>query len=233
MTSRRVYWTPVMEQLLREWYPHYATAVVAGALDLPQDTVYGKAARLGLKKTPQFLASEHSGRVQRGKQHPSMVANQFKQGHKSWNKGSNFVAGGRSAETRFKKGQKPHTTQPIGSLRINWGGSSRKYKVLERKVNDLPGANHVRWHPVSRLVWIDANGPVPKDHIVVFKPGMHTLVLEEITLDRLECITRAENARRNHPRSKSPELGRLVQLKGAITRQVNRIVREHEERSQA
>ncbi len=38
--------------------------------------------------------------------------------------------------------------------------------------------------------------------------------------------SRAEIARRNHPMNKSLELARLVQLKGAITRQVNRIARE-------
>lgn len=84
---------------------------------------------------------------------------------------------------------------------------------------------------MHRLVWEAANGPVPAGHIVVFKPGMRTVVLEEITLDRVELITRAENARRNHPRSRDPELGRLVQLKGAITRQVNRIAREAQEKA--
>jgi hypothetical protein len=93
-------------------------------------------------------------------------------------------------------------------------------------MNDLPGPNHVRWHPVHRLVWEAAHGPVPKGSICVFKPGRRTTVLEEITLDRIEIITRAQNAARNHPRARSPELARLVQLKGAITRQVNRITRE-------
>lgn len=65
--------------------------------------------------------------------------------------------------------------------------------------------------------------------MVVFKRGMKTSVLEEITLDKLDCISRAENARRNHPRNRDPELGRLIQLKGAITRQVNRINREHQQ----
>ncbi|WP_367846425.1 hypothetical protein [Rhodoferax sp. WC2427] len=118
---------------------------------------------------------------------------------------------------------RPHTWLPIGSYRINSCG------VLERKVNDLPGANHVRWHPVARLIWEEANGPVPKNHIVVFKPGRASTVLERITLDCVECISRGENIRRNHPRSKSPELAKLVQIKGAITRQVNRIQREADE----
>jgi hypothetical protein len=39
-------------------------------------------------------------------------------------------------------------------------------------------------------------------------------------------ITRAQHARRNHPNTRSPELGRLYQLKGQITRQVNRLQKE-------
>ena len=67
--------------------------------------------------------------------------------------------------------------------------------------------------------------------MVRFRSGMFTAVLEEITLDRLELVSRAEHARRNHPVSRDPEYARLVQLKGAITRQVNRIAREHKERN--
>ena len=113
---------------------------------------------------------------------------------------------------------------PIGSYRTVTEKTGRKH--LELKISDAKGSNDKRWKPVSRLVWEAKNGPVPAGHFVVFKPGMHTLVVEEITLDRVECITLAENARRNHPNSYNPELARLVQLKGAITRQVNRIQKE-------
>lgn len=68
---------------------------------------------------------------------------------------------------------------------------------------------------------------------MIFRPGMRTAALVEIILERIECITRAENSRRNHPANKSPELTRLVPLKGAITPQVNRIARETEERAAA
>jgi hypothetical protein len=101
---------------------------------------------------------------------------------------------------------------------------------LERKLTDDPAIVPARrWVAVHRIVWEAAHGPIPAGHIVCFKPGKKTAVLEEVTSDRLECITRAENARRNHPRNHSPELARLVQLKGAITRQVNRIAREAQE----
>jgi hypothetical protein len=52
-----------------------------------------------------------------------------------------------SRATQFKPGMRPHTWVPVGSYRIVEG------PVLERKVNDLPGLNAVRWKPVSRVVW--------------------------------------------------------------------------------
>lgn len=218
-----------MVRLLREWFPVHPTAVVAAALDVSYRAVAQKAAALDLRKSPEYLASAASGRIQRGRTDPRMIATQIKPGSVPWNKGMKGLCHEGCKPTQFKKGSRPHTWLPIGSVRVVPGGSAHTTWILEKKVNDLPGPNHVRWHPVHRLVWEVANGPVPAGHIVVFKPGMRTVVLEEITLDRIELITRAENARRNHPRSRDPELARLVQLKGAITRQVNRIAREAQE----
>ena len=113
---------------------------------------------------------------------------------------------------------------PVGSYRVVTNKTGAMH--LEQKTSEAKGANHMRWTPVSRLVWMAANGPVPAGSVVVFKPGMRTLVLEEITLDRVECITRKENAARNHPNRSNPEMAKLIQLKGAITRQVNRIQKE-------
>lgn len=192
-------WTEAELATLRQFYPDMSTQQVAVLLSLKAGSVYAKANSLGLRKSDAFLASDRSGRIQRGRTDPRMRA------------------------TQFKPGQKPHTWVPIGSYRISGDGA------LERKVGDVPGPNHLRWHPVSRLVWEAANGPVPKGHMVIFRPGKKTTVLAEITLDRLELISRAEHARRNHPNSRSPELAQLVQLKGAITRQVNRIRREAEQ----
>lgn len=213
-------WTAEEIDALRRLYPDHTADVVGKVIGRLPGSVHRKAADLGLEKSEAFLRSTRSGRIQRGRKDPRMVATQFKPGLTPWNKGTNYVAGGRSAETRFKKGSKPHTTLPIGSYRINKDGH------LQRKVSEASGNNSKRWRCVAELVWVEANGPVPPKHIVVFKPGMRTNILEQITLDRVECISMAENARRNHPRNKHPELARLVQLKGAITRQVNRINRE-------
>lgn len=222
-------WTPENLDALRRLYPDYTADMVARVIGCTTGAVHRKAANLGLSKSEAFKASDASGRIQRGKQHPAMVASQFKPGHQTWNKGTNYVAGGRSAETRFKPGRRPEEVRnylPIGSLRVCADG------YLERKVTDDRSiAPARRWVAEHRLVWEAAHGPIPAGHVVVFKPGQKTAVPELITADRLECITRKDLARRNHPRNKSPELARLVQLKGAITRQVNRIAREAKEKT--
>jgi hypothetical protein len=193
---------------------------------------YQAAAKHGLSKSAEYLASDAACRIKRGQQHPSMIASRFQPGLVPWNKGRDSSETGtghhpNSRRTQFAKGRKAEEARnyvPIGSLRICADG------YLERKVTDDPSIVPARrWVAVHRLVWESERGPIPSGHIVCFQQGKKTTVLEEVTADRLECITRAENARRNHPRNRSPELARLVQLKGAITRQVNRITREAQE----
>jgi hypothetical protein len=55
----------------------------------------------------------------------------------------------------FKKGQQPHNTLPIGSIRnIN-------------NYNEIKYANH-KWMALARYNWEQVHGPVPKD-MCVFK----------------------------------------------------------------
>lgn len=222
-TRRR--WTEADNAALRRLYPDLCTDDVARIMGRQINAVYRHAAVLGLKKTTAYLASEQAGRIQRGRQLPSMVAHQFKRGHTPWNDGKKGLDIGGKA-TRFAPGAKPPNTLPVGSYRINGGGH------LQRKIGDAPGSSSKCWRGVAELVWVAAHGPVPPKHLVVFKPGQFTNVLDLITLARIECISMAENARRNGPHTKHPELARLVQLKGAITRQVNRITREAQEAAQ-
>lgn len=225
-------WTPEALATLAQHYPHMRTKDLADALGRKEQGVAYKAWSLGIHKSPEYLGSLMSGRMQAGKPLPGSAATQFAPGGKPWNAGlKGWQAGGASVSTQFKAGQKPHTTMPVGSYRLCFHKQSG-FARLEQKTSEAEGANNKRWTPVARLVWEAAHGPVPKGSIVVFKPGQGTNVLEEITLDRLDCITRAQHASRNHPRSKDPEIGRLVQLKGAITRQVNRINRAHEAQQQ-
>jgi hypothetical protein len=218
-------WSPEELVLLTALYPDNATADIAKRLGCTPNRVYAKANALGLRKSAAYFTGDRAGRIQRGMKDPRMAASQFKSGTEPWNKGAHYMPGGRCAETQFKKGQLSGNAQnnwvPVGTYRVN------SYGILDRKITDL-GRGPRDWEAVARLVWKDANGPIPDKHIIVFKPGRKSTVLELITPDAVEAITRGENARRNHPKNKSPELARLYQLKGAITRQVNRINKEAE-----
>lgn len=218
-------WKPHEAEAVRRLYPNTKTSDLAAALGRSVGSVYRLADKLGIRKSEAFFASPASGRLDGVRGNGS----RFRNGQPSWNTGLvGWQAGGRSAETRFKKGRsadQAHNYQPIGTERINKDG------YLERKVTDDPNIVPVRrWVAVHRLVWEAANGPIPAGHAVTFRPGRRTTEAALITDDALELVSRAELARRNHPKNKSPELARLVQLKGAIARQVNRIAREAKEK---
>lgn len=227
MTRRK--WSAAEDECMRRFYPDLTGEDMASVLKRSLSSVFQRAKVLGLCKSANFLASDRSGRVQRGRQDPRLQGTQFRKGQAAWNKGTKGVVGvqERCRATQFKKGRpaaEARNYQPIGSLRLSKDG------YLERKVTDDQSiAPARRWVAVHRLVWEAAHGSIPKGHIVRFREGMKTATQELVTADRLECITRGEHAKRNHPRSRSPELARLVQLKGAITRQVNRISREAQE----
>jgi len=216
---------------MRRFYPDLTGADLAEILKRTTSSVFQRAKTLGLSKSAEFLASERSGRVQRGRDDPRMTATQFKKGQTSWTKGLRGVVGVQDGcrATQFKKGQMAgaaqHNYKPIGTLRINAEG------VLERKVTDDPNIYPARrWVSVARLVWEAANGPIPAGHLVRFKPGMATTDPDLVTLDRLECITRVENMRRNSVHTiYPPEVAHLVQLRGALNRQINKRAKALEE----
>jgi hypothetical protein len=211
----RARWTDTQVQQLRQLYPHQKTASLVDVIGRPERQIYQKAAALGLTKTAEYLASPDACRLRRGDN--TGASTRFKPGQVVWNKGmKGLQVGGRAAETQFVPGTMPHNTQPIGSYRITKDGS------LQRKISEDKGNNSKRWRGVHELVWVEANGPVPPKHIVVFKPGQRTAQLEEITIDRVECITLAENMKRNTRHNLPKELSDLMQLRGALNRQINK-----------
>jgi hypothetical protein len=220
--TKRQFWTAREERILRDLYPDCLAETVARELGRPVRAVYQKATALGLSKSEAFKASDASGRVKRGKQHPSMVASQFRPGLTPWNKGARGSTGTQEGcrATQFKPGRAASEAAnyaPIGSLRISKDG------YAERKVTDDPGIVPARrWVAVHRLVWEAARGPIPAGHAVVFRPGQKTAEADRITVEMLEMLTRAQLMQRNsYHTNYPPEVRQLVQLRGALTRQIN------------
>ena len=215
-------WPKKAVAALTKRYPHEPTRAIAADLGMTITAVYQKARTLGLKKTDDYLNGPLSCRLRR-EDNPGM-GTRFQPGQAPPNKGvKGWQAGGRSVQTQFQKGGQPHNTKPIGSLRIDAQG------MLQRKFRNAKGSNSKRWRGVHELVWVEANGPVPAKHIVVFKPGMRTIELDEITLDRVECITMAENMARNTVHNLPKPLAELVQLRGALLRKIHAAEKRQQE----
>ena len=219
----RKHWTESELALLRSDFAGRRTDDLARALGRSYSTVAQKAARLGLRKSAEYLASPAARRLDGVKG----SATRFTPGSTPWNKGRPGSTGMQEGcrATQFKpgcmSGAAQHNYVPLGTLRITKDG------YLERKMNDTHPTPARRWVAVHRLVWEAAYGKIPPGHLVVFRRGTKTTELPLVTADKLELVTRAENMRRNSVRSKyPPELARLVQLRGALTRQFNRKAKE-------
>jgi hypothetical protein len=225
MTKRRVhaeprrYWTPAEEAMVRGQYPHMKTEVIARMLERTTSTVYQRAQKLGLRKSDEFYALPASGRPC-GRQG---IGTRFVKGQIPANKGVKRGRGwapGRMAETQFKPGVRQGVAvklyKPIGTERISKDG------YLERKVNDdLPLQR--RWRAVHLIVWEAVHGPVnSRTHAVVFRNKDRT----DIRLENLELVTRKELLARNWHRRYPKQIRQLVQLRGAITRQINKRTRK-------
>jgi hypothetical protein len=212
-------WSEVDLRMLREHFPDSRTDDLALALGRGYSQVAQKAAALGLKKSAEYLASPAAHRLDGAKG----MGTRFEAGQPAWNKGLKGVVGVQEAcrATQFKKGRPASEARnyvPIGTERLTADG------YLERKVTDDPSiAPARRWIALHRIVWEAVNGPIPAGHVVVFRPGMKTAEASEVTIDRLECITRLALMRRNSVHTiYPPEVARVVQLRGAINRQINK-----------
>lgn len=195
--TRRKYkrrpWSPTDMATLKRSYPDMATAKLATLLKRPIYSVYNVAFSLGLKKSAAY---------------------RFKTGLVPWNKGTHFVAGGRSIETRFKKGRKPQTWLPVGSEVVDSDG------YRKRKVRDDARLGFTRrnWKFLHVLLWEEAYGPVPHGYAVIFINGLRA----DVRLDNLALVSRAELMRLNTIHNYPREIVQVMQLRGAIVRQINR-----------
>lgn len=213
MNLARSRFTPEISEIIELLYPDTVTQAIADFVGMPLERVHAYAHHQGWKKTPEFV--RETARARTGPDHP-MRRFQFPKGHVPANKGRRGISYPGMEGTQFKKGNRPQTWVPVGSFRICEG-------ALQKKLNDNPGPNRARWFPVHRLMWEAAHGPVPPGHIVRFKPGQATTALEEITLERLECVSYAQNMQRNSFRTNyPPELVKLIQTRGHMQRMINK-----------
>lgn len=169
-------WTMQETELLIEYYPHRSTKEVAFITGKSVPQCYAKAFALQLHKTPEYLATEASGRLQKGNQ-----ATQFYKGHQPWNKGLKGIQIG-GQETQFKKGSIPANHKEVGSERIDEDG----YTYIKI-------AEHTRWVLKHRHIYEQHHGKLEPHMIVIFRDKN----ISNFEIDNLEAITKMENMERN------------------------------------
>lgn len=205
-------WTPEDVRVVRDRYPHEPTSAIARDLGRPFYTVYRTAARLGLRKTAEYLASPAACRLRRGD--PVGAPYRFRKGHVPANKGLRRpgYAPGRMAQTQFKKGQRPHTWVPIGTEVVDRDGY-RKRKVSDNRKLE----SRFNWRYVHVLVWERAHRRrVPPGHAIAFRNGNKA----DLRLANLELVSRRAVMLRNSVHQLPKALADVIQLRGALVRRI-------------
>lgn len=209
-------WTNEEDRIIVEHYPHTSSAELCDLLNCNVHVLYKRVEKLGVKKAPGFMSSFISGRFQRGERRAPET--QFKPGQKPWSYGKKIGTRGRTGETQFKPGIVPHNYVPVGTEKTNRDG----YILV--KVRDT-GTQWERWAFKHRLTWEQAHGPIPEGHLLNFKDNNR----KNCALENLELVPRAEHSRRHGINQYPEELRRLMQLRGQITRQINKRSKSNEQ----
>lgn len=103
----------------------------------------------------------------------------FEKGDKPWNTGTKGVCKPNSGN--FKKGQQTWNLKPIGYERICSKDGYVFVKVAEPNVFKLK----------HRIVWEEANGPIPDNHVIAFNNQDKT----DCRLENLKLMSKAEMVR--------------------------------------
>ena len=216
MKMKRKIWRKNEDERLAKLYPTTNTAKLAQQFGVSVGSVCRKACALGVCKTHEFKA-EQSRKIWENLNHAGR-ATQFTVGLIPWNKGLPNPSIGRSVETQLKPGNKPHGWRPIGAVRQSKDG----YQQV--KIADT-GRTSRDYRFVHHLVWQLHGGTFPPGHALVFKDGNPA----NCPLENLEMVSRKELMHRNSVHRYGPEIQRLCQLKGALTRQINKHNRNAQE----
>ena len=187
-------------EIIRKLYPNTPNKVIATWMPHSATSISKKANTMGLKKSKEHI--RENGRAiaiaQWNKliEHNLQLKSNFKKGHVPWCKGQKLSSEHIAKLTGvFKKGQTPHNTLPIGSIRnIN-------------NYNEIKYANH-KWMAVARYNWEQVHGPVPGD-MCVFKIDGDKY---NDDISNLCLVSRKDLAKLNRNHAKVPQELREVQI---------------------
>lgn len=79
------------------------------------------------------------------------------------------------------------------------------------------GVARFNWTFCRVALWKEHSGPAPPGHMITFKNRDES----DIRIDNLACISKRDCMRHNSLRNYPKSIARLIQLRGALTRQIN------------
>jgi hypothetical protein len=199
-SNRARCWSATDIAWLKAHYADTSNPDLARQLGRTVPGILQQALKLCLRKSPEFAATQ---------------CQRFASGQTPWNRGKAYQAGGRSAETRFKpgvvSGRAAAHEQPVGAERWIDGH-------LWRKVS-MTGPMRQRWRPIHHLLWEAAGHSIPPGRVLAFRNRNPN----DLRLENLELVTRAEMMHRNSRHRLPDEVKELVNLRGALTRRLNNV----------
>jgi hypothetical protein len=199
MAGRR--WSKKEENVLRELFADKPTREIARQLGRSYGSTAQHAIKIGLAKSEAFKESVQSGMFVRGRNYGKEY--RFPKGFVPWNKGKKYNPGGRSVETRFKKGR-PVTYKDVYIHK----SKGRPYKWVY--------AGTGKRKLLHRVTWEKYFGPVPKGHNVQFLDG-DTLNCD---ISNLYLISRKKQMRRNSIQRFPKELIRTMKTLGRLKKKI-------------
>lgn len=217
MIPRYARWTDDEVAELRRLFPDHTAREISERTGRGVRSIELKARQLGLRKTSEWIA-ERARAAMADPSHPARRT-QWQTGHEPYNKGKPHPARGRTLETMFQPGNRPHTWMPIGSNRTSKEG------YLQRKTADT-GCTRRDYAPIHHLVWRMHGRTVPAGYALCFIDGDK----RNFDINNLELVHRSELMRRNSVHRLPKEAALAYQLVGCIRRQINRRTRQqHQE----
>jgi len=194
------------KDVIKILYPYIRGPLVAEYLDITVSKMYNFVWDIGLKKHPKFKHQMNSAlAIEAGER------TRFKKGQVPHNKGKKMPQSiyDKAAPTMFKKGNKPFNTREENAMSIRKDTKGRDY--CYSKVADS------KWVLTHRLVWEQANGPIPARHIIRFIDG-NTMNYD---LSNLECISMRENINKNTIQRFPKDLQQVIKLKSKLNKTIN------------
>lgn len=198
-------WTQEEVDLLIVKYPHKITKDLLEIFpNRNKQALHAKASTLQLKKTPELLQSITSNPSE------ATIASRFKKGQTAINKGKKMPTElkERIKHTFFQKGNKPHNTQPDGTINERPDKSGVIYKYI--KIKDS------HWELYHRVIWEENNGPIPKGHRIHFING-DTM---NCNIENLRCLSAQEAMELNRITKYPNELREVIKLNNKLIKKI-------------